>query len=112
MEGVNLKKYQVTTVDDALAVIEENGDQLPGESLRDRGNASLERGLSLSTRGGQALQLSQKGKKDTLIFTLGVSALRIWLLLSLKFNSFCFSFHRSSSVVSKELTALLWPQHS
>lgn len=81
MEAVNLKKYQVTTVDDALAVIEENGDQLPGESLRDRGNASLERGLSLSTRGGQALQLSQKGKKDTLVFTLGVSSLRIlwWL---------------------------------
>ena len=76
MEAVNLKKYQVTTVDDALAVIEENGDQLPGESLRDRGNASLERGLSLSTRGGQALQISQKGKKDTLVFTLGVSALR------------------------------------
>lgn len=73
MEQVNLKKYQVTTVDDALAVIEENGDQLPGESLRDRGNASLERGLSLSTRGGQALQMSQKGKRDTLIFTLGVS---------------------------------------
>lgn len=76
MEAVNLKKYQVTTVDDALAVIEENGDQLPGESLRDRGNASLERGLSLSTRGGQALQLSQKGKKDTVVFTLGVSTLR------------------------------------
>lgn len=73
MEQMNLKKYQVTTVDDALAVIEENGDQLPGESLRDRGNASLERGLSLSTRGGQALQMSQKGKRDTLIFTLGVS---------------------------------------
>lgn len=75
MEAVNLKKYQVTTVDDALAVIEENGDQLPGESLRDRGNASLERGLSLSSRGGQALQLSQKGKKDTVVFTLGVSRL-------------------------------------
>ena len=73
MEQVNLKKYQVTSVDDALAVIEENGDQLPGESLRDRGNASLERGLSLSTRAGHALQLSQKGKKDTVVFTLGVS---------------------------------------
>lgn len=76
MDQVNLKKYQVTTVDDALAVIEENGDQLPGENLRDRGNASLERGLSLSTRGGQALQLSQKGKKDTLMFTLGVCPFR------------------------------------
>jgi hypothetical protein len=80
MEAVNLKRYQVTTVDDALAVIEDNGDQLPGESLRDRGSASLERGLSLSTRGGQALQLSQKGKKDTVIFTLGVSARRPWIL--------------------------------
>ena len=86
MEAVNLKKYQVTTVDDALAVIEENGDQLPGESLRDRGNASLERGLSLSTRGGQALQLSQKGKKDTVVFTLGVSALRAWLLSSFSYD--------------------------
>lgn len=75
MQSVNLRKYQVTTVDDALAVIEENGDSTPGDSSRDRGTASLERGLALTTRGGQALQMSQKGKKDTLFFTLGVSCL-------------------------------------
>ena len=72
MKQVNLHKYQITTVDDALAVIEENGDPLPLDSSRDRGNASLERGLSLNSRGGQAIQLSQKGKRDTLFFTLGV----------------------------------------
>ncbi len=71
MQSVNLKKYQVTSVDDALAVIEENGDSMPNEASR--GTASLERGLSLSTRGAHAVQLSQKGKKDTLFFTLGVS---------------------------------------
>lgn len=74
MEQVNLKKYQITTVDDALAVLEENGDTLPGEGLREikSSNASLDRGLSLSTRGGHAIQASQKGKKDTLSFTLQV----------------------------------------
>ena len=75
MEHVNLKKYQITTVDDALAVLEENADATPLESSRlDRGTASLERGLSQTTRGGQAIHLSQKGKKDTVFFTLGVSA--------------------------------------
>ena len=66
---------QVTTVDDALAVLEENGDPVPHEnsSSGGRGTASLERGLSLATKGSQAIQLSQKGKKDTLFFTLGVS---------------------------------------
>ncbi len=76
MVQVNLKKYQVTSVDDALAVLEENGDTLPSESLKDsRGTASLDRGLSLSTRSGHAIQLSQKGKKDTLFFTLQVRPL-------------------------------------
>ncbi len=75
MEQVNLKKYQVTTVDDALAVLEENGDNAPSDNLKDsRGTASLDRGLSLSSRGGQAILMSQKGKKDTLFFTLQVSA--------------------------------------
>lgn len=73
MKNVNLRKYQVTSIDDALAVIEENGDTLPGDNSRERGNASLERGLVLTTRGGQALQMSQKGKRDTFFFTLGVS---------------------------------------
>lgn len=102
MEKVNLRKYQVTliasiigtislcmcvslihwcrhaqvtTVDDALAVLEENGDPVPHENSSGggRGTASLERGLSLATKGSQAIQLSQKGKKDTLFFTLGVS---------------------------------------
>ena len=70
MQSVNLKKYQVTTVDDALAVIEENGDTMPAD--QSRGTASLERGLSLSTKGAHAVHLSQKGKKDTMFFTLGV----------------------------------------
>lgn len=72
MKQVNLKKYQVTSVDDALAVMEDNGDSLGLDGSRDKGNASLERGLSLSTRGGQAIMLSQKGKRDTLNFTLQV----------------------------------------
>ena len=38
-----------------------------------RGSASLDRGLSYQTRGGQAITLSQRGKKDSLHFTLGVS---------------------------------------
>ena len=62
----------MTTVDDAYAVIEDNGDTLTLESSRDRGTASLERGLALSTRGAQAITLSQKGKKDTMVFTLQV----------------------------------------
>ncbi len=73
IKGVNLKRYQVTSVDDALAVIEDNGDSMPPEASR--GTASLERGLSLSSRAAHALQLSQKGKKDTVFFTLGVSCL-------------------------------------
>lgn len=72
---MNLKKYQVTSVDDALAVIEDNGDSLNLDSSKERGNASLERGLSLTTRGSQAILLSQKGKKDTLNFTLQVRKL-------------------------------------
>ena len=78
IKQVNLKKYQVTTVEDALAVIEENGGDNSGlDSSKERGNASLERGLSLSTRGGQAIILSQKGKRDTINFTLQVRLLSI-----------------------------------
>ena len=74
MEQVNLKKYQMTTVDDALAVLEDNGDPMPFEGAGGgRGTASLERGLTYSTKGGQAIQLAQKGKKDNLFFTLAVS---------------------------------------
>lgn len=70
-----INDFQVTTVDDALAVLEENGDPVPLEnSSGGRGTASLERGLSLTTKGGHAIHMSQKGKKDTLYFTLGVSA--------------------------------------
>lgn len=69
---MNLKKYQVTTVEDALAVIEDNGDSVTFDSSKERSNASLERGLVLTTRGSQALLLSQKGKRDTMNFTLQV----------------------------------------
>ncbi len=75
MKYQNLKRYQITSVDDAYAVIEDNGDTLTMESSRDRGTASLERGLALSTRGAQAINLSQKGKKDTMVFTLQVNAI-------------------------------------
>lgn len=54
---------------DAVDVIEENGDQLPLSTRF----GSLERQFPLSTGGGQILLLSQKGKKDTFYFTLGVS---------------------------------------
>ena len=69
---MNLKKYQIKSVEDALAVIEDNGDSVGLDGSKERGNASLERGLQLVTRGGQAIVLSQKGKKDTLNFTLQV----------------------------------------
>jgi len=75
LREMTINDFQVTTVDDALAVLEENGDPLPLEnSSGGRGTASLERGLSLTTKGGHAIHMSQKGKKDTLYFTLGVSA--------------------------------------
>lgn len=77
IQQVNLKRYQVTSIDDALAVIEDNGDGGGLDSSKERGNSSLERGLSLITRGGQAIVLSQKGKKDTLFFTLQISQRRI-----------------------------------
>ena len=57
-------------MEDALGVIEDNGDSIGLDTSR--GNASLERGLSLTTRGGQAITMSQKGKKDTLNFVLQV----------------------------------------
>ncbi len=60
-------------MEDALGVIEDNGDSLGLDSSKERGNASLERGLSVSNRGGQAILLSQKGKRDTTNFTLQVS---------------------------------------
>lgn len=79
MEQVNLRKYQVTSVDDALAVMEDNGDLSSFDnSGGSRGTASLERGMSYTTRGGQALHLSQKGKKDNLTFTLSVRLVIIW----------------------------------
>ena len=76
MWEMTIYTFQVTTVDDALAVLEENGDPMPLEnsSSGGRGTTSLERGLSLATKGGHALHMSQKGKKDTMFFTLGVSA--------------------------------------
>lgn len=76
IQQVNLKRYQVVSVEDALAVIEDNGDSGGLDNSKERGNSSLERGLSLITRGGQAIVLSQKGKRDTLNFTLQV---RTWL---------------------------------
>ena len=76
MKRVNLKKYQVTSVEDALSVIEENGDSVSA-TLEQKGS-SLDKGLlQLVTRGGQAIVLSQKGKKDTLNFTLQVKGCTI-----------------------------------
>ncbi len=67
----NLQKYKVQTVDDAIAVLEEMGDAIPPETLGK--SMSLERGsLVPSTRSVQALHASQKGKDDTLTFTIGV----------------------------------------
>lgn len=72
MSRVNLRKYKVQTVDDALAVLEEAGEPIPSESASKA--SSLDRGsLALTTRAVQALHASQKGKEDTLTFTLGVS---------------------------------------
>ena len=69
MDQVNLRKYRVQTIEDALTVLE---DPLPPELSR---WSSLEKGSLLTTnRGAQALYSSQKGKEDTLTFTLGVRA--------------------------------------
>lgn len=86
MEQVNLKMFQVTTVDDAFAVVEENGDPLPKRFHNHA--SSLERQLPLSMGGGHVLLLSQKGKKDTLFFTLGVS---LFLSLFIVFITVAFS---------------------
>ena len=59
-------------MDDAYAVIEDNGDSQALDSAKDKSYSSLEKGLSLVTRAGQAIVLSQKGKKDTVNFTLQV----------------------------------------
>jgi hypothetical protein len=74
MQSVNLRKYQVVTVSDALAVVEENSDPVSTiERFHNHASSVLERQLPLSSGGGRALLLSQKGKRDTLVFTLGVS---------------------------------------
>lgn len=73
MKQVNLKKFQVTSTSDALDVVEENGDPLPTSKRFHNHASSLERQLPLSSGGGHVLLLSQKGKKDPLVFTLGVS---------------------------------------
>lgn len=78
IQQVNLRRYQITSIEDALAIIEDNGDGGGLDSSKERGNSSLERGLSLITRGGQAIVLSQKGKRDTLNFTLQVSKGCAW----------------------------------
>lgn len=90
MEQVNLKKYRITSVEDALSVLEEAGDAMVYISFsysshlptslpqsveagsQSRGSASLDRGLSYQTKASQAISLSQRGKKDALHFTLGV----------------------------------------
>jgi SLIT-ROBO Rho GTPase activating protein len=78
MEQVNLRKYRVTSVEDALVVLEEAGESMTMDSSsQSRGSASLDRGLSYQTRGGQAITLSQRGKKDALHFTLGVLQRRV-----------------------------------
>jgi hypothetical protein len=78
MEQVNLKKYRITSVDDALSVLEEAGDAMTVDTGgQSRGSASLDRGLSYQTRASQAISLSQRGKKDALHFTLGVLQRRV-----------------------------------
>ena len=73
MWKVNLLKYKVQTIDDALALMEEAGEQLPPEPSR---STVLERGsLNPTTRAVHALHHSQKGKEDTLTFTLEVVCL-------------------------------------
>ena len=68
----NLRKYRVQTVDDAIAVLEEMGDAIPAESIGK--SVSLDRGsINPNTRAVQVLHASQKGKEDTLTFTMGVS---------------------------------------
>ena len=68
----NLKRYKVVTIHDAIKLLEDAGESVPPETA---GKASsLDRGnLVTSTRGAHVLHSSQKGKKDTLTFTMGVS---------------------------------------
>ncbi|CAI8048568.1 SLIT-ROBO Rho GTPase-activating protein 3 [Geodia barretti] len=78
MEQVNLKKYRITSVEDALSVLEEAGDAMTVDTGgQSRGSASLDRGLAYQTRASQAITLSQRGKKDALHFTLGVLQRRV-----------------------------------
>ena len=70
MSSKNLRKYKVQTIDDALGVLEEMGETIPEPASR---ASPLDRGsLAQTTRAVQALHSSQKGKEDTLSFTLGV----------------------------------------
>lgn len=72
----NLLKYKVQSVDSALGALEEAGEPIPPETSSKA--SSLDRGnLPTTTRGVQALYLSQKGKEDTFSFTLGVGFINI-----------------------------------
>ena len=114
MEQVNLKKYRITSVEDALSVLEEAGDamvsfylSLSNKSVivlqtvdtggQSRGSASLDRGLAYQTRASQAITLSQRGKKDALHFTLGV---RLFLSVYL----FRFPYHWFLQVLQRRVS--------
>ena len=62
-------KYKVISVEDAARLVEENGDTAPTLDSSLSRNTTLEKGLSV---GAQTLQQSQKGKRDTLMFTLQI----------------------------------------
>ena len=72
MTSNNLRRYKVVTIQDAVRLVEEAGDSLPPEGIPRA--ISLEKGnITANARAVQALYSSQKGKRDTLTFTLGVS---------------------------------------
>ncbi|CAI8048569.1 SLIT-ROBO Rho GTPase-activating protein 3 [Geodia barretti] len=98
MEQVNLKKYRITSVEDALSVLEEAGDAMTVDTGgQSRGSASLDRGLAYQTRASQAITLSQRGKKDALHFTLGV---RLFLSVYL----FRFPYHWFLQVLQRRVS--------
>ena len=122
MEQVNLKKYRITSVEDALSVLEEAGDamvyiyihihilllssaylSLPQSveaGSQSRGSASLDRGLSYQTKASQAISLSQRGKKDALHFTLGVCLSVTPSLLS---SSLCLLISAGAATESEQV---------
>ena len=95
-------------------MIDDNGDGSGLDSSKERGNSSLERGLSLITRGGQAIVLSQKGKKDTLNFTLQVSDLVFigWTSCPMLFGSDITTTHFAGRQASSGKCTTRYPGES